>query len=563
MEPSSIPSTTTSTTSTTTTTIQQFTPKTYETKIDNKEFECIEIQRLEGGGVKFVQCKQKVTHYCINCPGYRCDTHKEKQCPRHHKSIDFDKRIKILNILKLTDEERESYNLELCLKFEEQLNIKIPTYIQEDEEKELDKLVALQKLEWDQIQIQLQLLKDKKDNNNNNNNDNNQQSNQDSNNKNSIGGSFSELIDEDKEFIASKHRMEIRKENVKRKYLKSKDESIQNPQSFLKYDKLQKLLYLDFTNNQNNIDNQNNQNNLPTIQWGEREKQWFGDIDNNMFGKNLFFVSFIGPTGSGKSTLIRSLIKDKEFDKPIPGYYFDSHSTSADLNSYSGCVEKGVDRKNFMIVDSEGGGGTDPFLLNFQLAKSTNSSSPSSSSTLVGKKVKTEKQIRKETIRHFYPKFLYSFSDILIVVTNHSWQERATIVNLLIHCAAPTESSTTTKPTTTPTEPTKPKPHLILIFNKTLFSNCNAEQKAFLLDPVKVTNEFFKDHQTKEAESKFSSCTAMMIPQANYDHDEFLNQLTKLEALIFDKMTTATPKLTSQVYQDMKSFVLLREREYR
>ncbi|OCL00524.1 uncharacterized protein K441DRAFT_444104, partial [Cenococcum geophilum 1.58] len=128
-------------------------------------------------------------------------------------------------------------------------------------------------------------------------------------------------------------------------------------------------------------------------------------------------VSFIGRTGSGKSTLIRSLIRFSRQNvpspgmEPIPSSHVGAHkSTSSDVHLYS---DPGTEHEThpLLLADSEGlrGGPPEP-RPDFVVA------------TINDQRTITwalkEKADRMHIVGHLYPRFLYTFSDLICFVAS-------------------------------------------------------------------------------------------------------------------------------------------------
>jgi energy-coupling factor transporter ATP-binding protein EcfA2 len=155
-------------------------------------------------------------------------------------------------------------------------------------------------------------------------------------------------------------------------------------------------------------------------------------------------VSFIGRTGSGKSTLIRSLIRFGCQNTPTPGTEpitsspNTAHkSTSSDVHLYSDPGTKHEEHP-LLLADSEGLRGGPPESWSRRLGSDGVCGAVG---TINNRRTITwalnEKADRMYIVGHLYPRFLYTFSDLICFVAStaryvglrRSWISSAIITN--------------------------------------------------------------------------------------------------------------------------------------
>jgi len=148
-------------------------------------------------------------------------------------------------------------------------------------------------------------------------------------------------------------------------------------------------------------------------------------------------VAFIGGTGSGKSTLIKSLIRLDGSNhvtsglamEPIPSSQATTaalSSTSSDIHLYLDPLTAG-DEEPLLLADSEGLDGGDPISLRALDGEEMRQDDGEPAAAILRNYklgnidwATGHKRDRSYIIGHLYPRFLYTFSDVICFVTEKS-----------------------------------------------------------------------------------------------------------------------------------------------
>lgn len=206
-------------------------------------------------------------------------------------------------------------------------------------------------------------------------------------------------------------------------------------------------------------------------------------------------VSFIGPTGVGKSRLMRHCIQ-RGSSKPLPGDPKSDISTSTDIHAYLGEFSAPGDETNVLMLDTEGSQGTAPrgLQIRYQANKfrnflshhvphiphiggadgadnhektgltprsdeqedgETDSSAASSEDDF--SKLTDKQELRKPYVRIAFPRLMYMFSDVFCFIFTGSAQQVESIVGALSEYGRMAAAKTVNQSIL---------PSLILIFNK-------------------------------------------------------------------------------------------------
>ncbi|KYQ91383.1 patatin family protein [Tieghemostelium lacteum] len=278
--------------------------------------------------------------------------------------------------------------------------------------------------------------------------------------------------------------------------------------SFLEFEKNNKLLPNQLTEMEEN-------SKLLSVSWEEKkistDNKWFntGLNEDDVF----LMVSFIGPTGTGKSTLI-SPLSYMTGEYPIPGNQGSTVSTSSDISSYTGTLQIEGKNINYLITDSEGIGGSVIPLKH-----------PITNQKLEKNELEEFGRNREIFVKISYPRLLYMFSDV-VVYTFVGVNQKGTITEQLKEISKISASST--NKTT--------KPHLIIVFNLVA--------KAGLKEVSESTKDFMDDsfgNKPSELNDFYKSITVVYIPNAK-DNDITKKQfsdvlITSLYPIINEKLS--------------------------
>ena len=152
-------------------------------------------------------------------------------------------------------------------------------------------------------------------------------------------------------------------------------------------------------------------------------------------------VSFVGPTGVGKSTLMRLLCKGG-CDKPLSSDPKSLESTSADIHAYIGCFPTLHNPSTVLMLDCEGINGTAPRSTWGNLAK---------------EKMQEILKFRKSFVNRAFPRLLYMFSSVFCFMFNGSPKEQQTWAGLISTYASQAAAATINQLVL---------PVLVVVFNK-------------------------------------------------------------------------------------------------
>lgn len=118
----------------------------------------------------------------------------------------------------------------------------------------------------------------------------------------------------------------------------------------------------------------------------------------------LPIVAFLGSSGAGKSTLMRLLIKTGP--KPLPGSPLCNTPTSSDIHAYLSSLSDHGGPDSVLFCDCEGKHGAVPISSKFKHLYMMNN--------------KELENLRSEYVNIAFPRLMYMFSDVVVLVTNGS-----------------------------------------------------------------------------------------------------------------------------------------------
>lgn len=203
-------------------------------------------------------------------------------------------------------------------------------------------------------------------------------------------------------------------------------------------------------------------------------------------------ISFVGPTGAGKSKMLRTLVKEGT-NQPIPSKLKGTKSSSADIHAYIG--QCGL--KTTLLLDCEGSGGTIPKSL-----------------TAIRKRFhEFFLRDRKPYVDIAYPRLLYTFSDVFIFVCTNSPKEVDSVNGVIEKYGRMAAAKTINQATI---------PVLIIIFNKIMLAEGE-------WDVTKASENYRKSDSLKVL---FRNIYAVHFPDSEADYHNYFSQLQKLKEII-------------------------------
>ncbi|KAL7784152.1 hypothetical protein V8C37DRAFT_420748 [Trichoderma ceciliae] len=201
-------------------------------------------------------------------------------------------------------------------------------------------------------------------------------------------------------------------------------------------------------------------------------------------------VSFVGQTGAGKSTIIKMLmscnqttdINATEYSTPVPGLVSDNAPTTGNVHLYADAKTYGTERP-ILYADSEGmSGGENPprGLALWEGMESVKHPRTYMKNNLrVLKRLRwadtPKKKSREYAVTNFFPRILYTFSDVVVFVLREVRTFESAVLQLLIYWAANSIDKSINQPS---------RPHVVIVLNS-IDPNINEKQ----WDPTFATDE--------------------------------------------------------------------------
>ncbi|EFA75135.1 patatin family protein [Heterostelium album PN500] len=213
-------------------------------------------------------------------------------------------------------------------------------------------------------------------------------------------------------------------------------------------------------------------------------------------------VSFIGPAGCGKSTMIRLLADDKIL--PTPAVKGAVDPTSSDINAYLSHLDDQNDA--FVYVDSEGTGGSMSNTILLNTLSEGKEPAPVGDDPEDPKTENDEKNkflsAREPFVSKSFPRLLYLFSDVLVFMFTGEARERQTVLESLILYGSSASAASVNQSI---------HPHLVIVFN-----NSNTTNKDDF-DIDKATEQYLdnQSENTHKLKCLYQSISVVYVPNAN------------------------------------------------
>jgi len=241
----------------------------------------------------------------------------------------------------------------------------------------------------------------------------------------------------------------------------------------------------------------------------------FFTLANDVQDKSLPIVGFVGPTGVGKSGLVRMLCTKEPY--PLPGDPTATISTSSNIHAY--LRDSTSNGTHLLLLDCEGVNGT------------TNTASKR-----LQAKHKMEGLLRRhKVVARAYPRLIYLFSDILCFVFRGSIRESGSILKLLYDFADISAAGSVNRPR---------RPVLILIFNYVGMNSADWTKGL-----REASDQWKRDHdELNTLEKFFSEIWTLNVPNAGESQYQFYCQVQQLRELIQKKQSEVHALKRSDVF---------------